>query len=169
MPRVYATEKSPYGAKAKQDRRPWGRRAAPCLSFPLTPTARPAPGGKAASWLGRRRRRRRRRKRRRAAPSRAHKAPFIGAEFGFPPPAQHLAASRPASNAAVGAGGWRVGRLRGHGGHSGGFSPRPDHPLDFPLLSAFNYTPNKSRFAGKRELCCSGAHLLPLLLPRFKP
>lgn len=56
---------------------------------------------------------------------------------------------------------------------SGGFipcpSPRPNRPCDFPLLSAFNYTPNKSRFAGKRELCCSGAHLLPLLLPRFKP
>lgn len=95
----------------KQDRRTRGCRAAPCLSFPPAATVRPPPGGKAAPQLGRRRRRRKRRK---AAPSRAHKAPFIGAEFGFPLPAQHLAASCPARNAAVRAGGWRVGRLGGH-------------------------------------------------------
>lgn len=111
MPRVAAMEKIPCGTPSRTGGH--GAATLPRASVSLWhprrghPQAGMQPHGRGS------RRRRRRRKRRRAAPSRAHKAPFIGAEFGFPPPAQHLAASCPARNAAVGAGDWRVGRFGG--------------------------------------------------------
>lgn len=92
MPRVERRRKAPAGAQAGQE-----ATGLPRASVSLQHPQRGHPqAGKRPRGQGRRRRR--------AVPSRAHKAPFIGAEFGFPLPAQHLAASCPARNAAVGAG-----------------------------------------------------------------